>query len=150
MEVILAETQSFRLASLYEDVWFYDKTTGERHFAGDHYGDPEFGYISETHGWCLSGGEGVIFRDKVGRLWTAFRVQKRDHDANPIRFENEADALWIENAIREANQPGYVSAINRTENGELEIQLDPLDGLASQWRLNVSEISLRKFQNTRP
>ena len=145
MEIVLDETRSYRLTHLYEDVWFYNKRTGQKQFAGEHYGDPEFGLICEADGWCISGGEGVVLCDKDGDLWSAFRFQGRDEYSKPMTFENEAEALLIKNTIKETKLPGYIAELEISDNGEIEIQVDPLNKLASRWRLDVSKMSLRKI-----
>ena len=84
--------------------------------------------------------------DKEGRLWSAFRFQGRDQYAKTIVFETKTDAIWIENAIKETNVPGYVSNLEMAENGEIEIQLDPLDRLSSRWRLDITKMSCAELE----
>ncbi len=145
MPNILAETQSFRLESEFEDVWLHNKMTGKKIFAGDHYGNAEFGLISELNGWAVSGGEGVIFCDSSGHLSVAFRQPQRDPLATQTNFDTETDRVWLHDAMRNGNQPGFVSALKHFGTDEVEIELDPLSSLNSKWRLDVSRMSLRKL-----
>ena len=50
---ILAESENFVLYHEYEDVCLLDKHTQEKRSLGEHYGDPEAGFISPEHD-CLS------------------------------------------------------------------------------------------------
>ena len=147
MEIKLTETASYLLSHLYEDVYFTNKTTDERLFIGDHYGDPEFGLISEVEGWCISAGEGILFRDADARMWSAFRQRNRDSniDAQLILFENKQDELWTLNARSNHHFPGFISALNVSETGEIEIELDPLSHIASKWKFNIANMTIKRI-----
>ena len=115
---MLAESTNYTLGHSYESVFVVDKRDGSVRPAGDHYGDPSIGIVTQDERWFCTGGEGVQCFALDGTLLTFFREGQPSAGAPTIA------TAW------------FVRDLVLTSRNSLEVSFD-LDELGT-WTIDLS------------
>lgn len=125
----LAESPHFILGHSYETVSVVNREDSVTFLAGEHYGDPGCGLITEDEAWFVTAGEGIQCYSSHTGLLTFFR-----RGFSPIETQF-SEPSW------------HVHSITLESLHVIRVLIDPWSKHASVWRLDLDKQTLEKLSD---